>query len=439
MQATATTRTEEEWNEGELALFTHLGRLGPNACLGDLPAHDFAVEASTPSQVVADEFKRRPQLPAVVVELPESEPQLISQQMFYKLLSRPFGIEVFLRRPIRSMLKAVDFPTFRLEPTCPVAAAAQQALARPTRCVYEPVLVQEPAGAARSVDVHVLLLAQSQLLKVAQLALVQSDKLASLGQLAAGVAHEINNPLAFALNNVQVLRRDLKAAMAILEVYRRARPRLRQTDPELAAEAARQEEEWDLDYILQHFDQQFEKGVQGLNRVRDIVQNLRDFVRLDEAEFSEADLNGALRSALEIINHEVKKKSVGVELQLSVLPPVLCHPRKLNQVFLNLLMNAVQSCAAAGGRVLVRTRPEAGAVLIEVEDNGCGIPPEHLPRIFDPFFTTKPVGQGTGLGLSVSFGIIRDHGGSITVDSQVGRGSVFRVRLPVRSAGSGAC
>jgi signal transduction histidine kinase len=103
----------------------------------------------------------------------------------------------------------------------------------------------------------------------------------------------------------------------------------------------------------------------------------------------------------------------------------------VNQVFLNLLLNAVQSCADAGGRIVVRTHLDAEAAVVEIEDNGCGIEPAHVPRVFDPFFTTKPVGQGTGLGLSVSYSIVRDHGGAITVDSQVGRGSVFRVRLPL--------
>jgi signal transduction histidine kinase len=169
--------------------------------------------------------------------------------------------------------------------------------------------------------------------------------------------------------------------------------------------------------------------------VRDIVRNLRDFARLDEADFKEADLNAGLEATVEILRHEIHKNELHLEMDCSPLPPVLCHPLKINQVFLNLLANAVQACER-GGRIVLRTRPEPGGVRVEVEDNGSGIKPEHMRRLFEPFFTTKPVGQGTGLGLSVSYGIVRDHGGSITVDSQPGQGSIFRVRLPLVPPGA---
>jgi signal transduction histidine kinase len=163
--------------------------------------------------------------------------------------------------------------------------------------------------------------------------------------------------------------------------------------------------------------------------VRDIVGNLRDFAQLDEAEFKEVDLNMALRSTVEIARHELKKKDIRLETSFQELPPVLCHPSKINQVFLNLLINAVQACQP-GGVITLRTRAAPGeAVEVEVEDNGCGISADHLPHLFEPFFTTKPVGQGMGLGLSVSYGIIRDHSGTIEVESTPGRGTLFRVRL----------
>jgi signal transduction histidine kinase len=297
----------------------------------------------------------------------------------------------------------------------------------------EELRVRVRAG-ERIVQLEQTLVEQNRALRDAQAALIQSEKLASLGQLAAGVAHEINNPISYVANNLAVLRRDVPAVMRVLDKYREGRASLERAAPELAAEAARMEEEIDLSYIQENLDRQLDKSLEGLGRVRDIVTNLRDFARLDEAEFKEADLNTALDSTIEILRHEIKQKEIRLERRYQELPLITCHPGKINQVFLNLLVNAVQACEP-GGVVQVRSDRSPAGVLIEVEDNGSGIRPEHLPHIFDPFFTTKPVGQGTGLGLSVSYGIIRDHGGEIEVDSAPGRGSVFRVRLPLRPPG----
>lgn len=285
----------------------------------------------------------------------------------------------------------------------------------------------------RVVRLEQTLAEQNRALREAQAALVQSEKLASLGQLAAGMAHEVNNPLAYVVNNLAVLRRDVTAALDLLARYRAARPSLAQVEPAVASELARLEHETGMAETEASVPRLFDRSLEGLKRVRDIVRNLQDFARLGAADFQEADLNEGVLSTLEIVRYEVKKKALQVETQLGDLPPVLCHAGKVNQVFLNLLMNAIHACAA-GGRIEVRTRREERrpGVVIEVIDNGCGIPPEHMPRLFDPFFTTKPIGQGTGLGLAVSYGIVRDHGGSIDVESEPGHGSLFRVHLPLQ-------
>ena len=275
-----------------------------------------------------------------------------------------------------------------------------------------------------------------------KVALIETEKLASLGRLAAGVAHEINNPLAFVVNNLAVLRRDVLDAMRVLDKYREGGDCLARAEPGLAAEAARLEEEIDLPYLRGNLPQLFESSAEGLRRVRAIVQNLRDFARLDEAEFKEVDVNAALRSTLEALRHESYKKAIRVETAFQELPPVTCHAGKINQTFLNILLNAIQA-SEREGQIEVRTRPDGeAAVLVEIEDHGSGIRPEDLPHIFEPFFTTKPVGAGTGLGLSVSYGIVRDQGGTIEVESVVGRGSLFRIRLPRHppeaDAGSGS-
>jgi signal transduction histidine kinase len=262
-----------------------------------------------------------------------------------------------------------------------------------------------------------------------------AERLAAVGTLAAGVAHEINNPIAFVINNMAVLRRDVEGLLDVLDRYGEARESLAQSEPALAAEVARLQEEMDLPYFRENHGRMFDSSADGLRRIRTIVQNLRDFARLDEAEYKEVDLNAALRSTLEALGHELNQKALRVETSLEAIPPLPCHPGKINQLFFHILQNAIQA-SEREGLIEVRTRPDGGdAVLIEIEDHGTGIRPEHVPHIFEPFFTTKPVGGGAGLGLSVSYGIVRDHGGSLEVKSTVGEGSLFRIRLPVAPAG----
>ncbi len=271
-----------------------------------------------------------------------------------------------------------------------------------------------------------------QNLRETQSALIQTEQLASLGRLAAGVAHEINNPISYVINNLSVLRRDVQSALDVLVKYSEAREALSRSEPELAAELARMEEEMDLAYLRENLGRMFTSSADGLQRIRAIVQNLRDFARLDEAEFKEVDLNTALESTIEALNHELNQNAVRVTTDLQPLPQVGCRAGKINQVFLNVLLNAIQA-SEREGTIEVRTRNDQEThVLVEVEDQGGGIRPEHLPHIFEPFFTTKPVGKGTGLGLSVSYGIIRDHKGSLDVESTVDQGSLFRIRLPVQ-------
>jgi signal transduction histidine kinase len=282
----------------------------------------------------------------------------------------------------------------------------------------------------RIIQLEQTLARQNQELRETQAALIQSEKLASLGQLAAGMAHEINNPLAYVMNNLAVLRRDMQAAMEVLNTYRKGCENLASLAQDLVAEAARMEEAIDLPYIQKNFGRDFEASLQGLQRVCDIVSNLRDFARLDEADFKAVDLNVALTSTLEMARYEIRQKDIQVDAQFQTLPLVHCHPSKLNQVFLNLLMNAVQA-SPPGAVITLRTQaPSEEIVEVEVEDQGHGISAAHMPHLFEPFFTTKPVGQGMGLGLSVSYGIIRDHGGTIEVNSTLGQGARFRVRIP---------
>ncbi len=269
-------------------------------------------------------------------------------------------------------------------------------------------------------------------LKKFQSHLVQSEKLAGLGQMVAGVAHEINNPLSFVGNNVAVLQRDLGEMIATLAAYREGEEALESVRPDLVEQVREIRDRVDLDYSLENLPRLLARTRDGLGRIQQIVKDLRIFARLDEGALNEVDLNEGVTSTISIIQGHAKKKQVEVVVDLGGLPSVTCFAAKINQVIMNLVMNAIDACDE-GGTVSVRTRPDDDGVRIDVSDTGCGIDPMICERIFDPFFTTKPVGVGTGLGLSISYGIVKDHGGTIEVESEPGEGARFTVRLPARA------
>jgi signal transduction histidine kinase len=265
-------------------------------------------------------------------------------------------------------------------------------------------------------------------LKNAQLQMVQTEKLAGLGQMVAGIAHEINNPLAFVINNVAVLQRYFGGIFSVLDVYKEAEAAV-EGRAELLKHIRELSEQMDLKYTLDNTQDILLRSREGLQRIQHIVKDLRDFARLDESDLSDVDINVGVESTARIIRTRALDKQVKIELELKPLPLVSCYPAKINQVVMNLLSNAIDA-SRPGADVILRTRPATGGVEIEVIDAGTGIEPAIRDRIFDPFFTTKPVGQGTGLGLSISYGIIREHGGTIEVNSTPGTGSRFVVRIP---------
>jgi two-component system NtrC family sensor kinase len=268
--------------------------------------------------------------------------------------------------------------------------------------------------------------------------LVQNEKLASIGLLSAGVAHEINNPLAFVANNLAVLERDNKGLMQVLTVYENLLPKLAQVAPEEAAQAAELAEQIDLPYIRENLGRLLTRTRDGVDRVTRIVQSLRGLARTDSPRRQETNLADLVDNSLEIIRGRLKRNSVEVRTCYDPNSKLYCVQTQINQVILNLLVNAQQAIEAAdrpdGGRLTVSTKRLADEMMIEVSDTGCGIDPADLPKVFDPFFTTKDVGEGTGLGLSIAHNIIRGHGGRIEVDSKAGAGTTFRVYLPLESA-----
>jgi two-component system NtrC family sensor kinase len=266
---------------------------------------------------------------------------------------------------------------------------------------------------------------------------VQSEKLASLGMLSAGIAHEINNPLAYIATNLAVLERDSGFLLKLLALYEQSGDRFATAQSELQGQIDRLAEEFDLNYVRENMGPIVQRTRQGVKRVADIVQSLRGFVRLDSAVDEQADVNEAIVAALEMLRGRLDRYRIMVEEHKGELPLVAGSPAALNQVFLNLLVNsmqAIETTRRGDGRITITSEEKCGEVFVEIRDNGCGIPEEHLPRIFTPFFTTKGVGDGTGLGLSITLGIVQDHGGRLQVESVAGEGTCVRVILPVARA-----
>lgn len=371
---------------------------------------------------------------------------LVSRSALQDIFMQRFGRDLWGRRPVADVMHAA----LVVSVTTSLEDAARQITAQLQSPIRDDFILVDAQGAYLGLGTVLDLLKAMEHrigqrnrvlrkalvdLKESQAQLVQSEKMASLGQMVAGVAHELNTPLGYVQNNLQLLEGlnapllqlvDAQAALAdclsdpacdearLAEAFAQAEQVRAEAAPELLAD--------DLQQL-------FADTRYGLQQIGELVRGLKDFARLDRAVSEEVDLNECVRSALLIARNSIKERAE-VQLQLGELPRIACMPSQINQVLLNLLTNAAQAMSEFG-RIQVKSWSEGEQVLLSVQDNGCGMPAEMLERIFDPFYTTKPVGQGTGLGLSISFKIIQDHGGSIRVASEPGRGTRFLIRLPI--------
>lgn len=274
-------------------------------------------------------------------------------------------------------------------------------------------------------------------LRSTQSQLIQSEKMASLGQMVAGVAHEVNTPLGFVKNNIEVIQRNQAIVKRAMTEYKALQTLLESGEPDAldtleaqvlkVRDATEMLEQYNLlDKTVQILDE----TMMGIGRIQELIMNLKNFSRLDEAAMKNANLNEGIDSALTIAQNVTKHK---LEIVCNYAKTVVaeCYPAQLNQVFLNLITNAAQAVEPKG-TLTITTAIENGEAILKFADTGKGIKPENLKKIFEPFFTTKPVGQGTGLGLSIAYKIVEKHRGTINVRSEVGKGTEFDIRIPVK-------
>jgi len=271
-------------------------------------------------------------------------------------------------------------------------------------------------------------------LKDARNQLLQSEKLAAIGQLAAGVAHEINNPIGYISSNMRTLEGYVDNLITVIQAYEGAEDAL-QEQTELLQSIRSVKEKMDLVYTKEDSVSLLHESQEGIERVKKIVQDLKDFSRTGETAWQWADLHQGLDSTLNIVNNEIKYKAEVIK-DYSALPEVECVPSQLNQVFMNMLVNAAHAIEEHGTITIRTSQMDEEWISIEISDTGKGIEKAHIHKLFDPFFTTKPVGKGTGLGLSLAHGIVKKHGGRIEVESEPGKGTTFRVVIPVKHTDS---
>ncbi len=264
-------------------------------------------------------------------------------------------------------------------------------------------------------------------LQKTQSQLIQAEKMSGLGQMMAGIAHEVNNPLNFINGNLSHINNYVKDLISLLSLYQKNFP---QASPEIINYM----EEIDLEFLLEDLPSLISSVEMGGHRIRDIILSLRNFSRLDEAEQKDVDLHEGIESTLLILNHKLKH-NIEVVRDYESLPKILCYPAQLNQVFMNIISNAADELLETDIRykqIAIQTSvDDLNSVCIRIQDNGKGIPPEIQDKIFTPFFTTKPIGKGTGLGLSISYQIIEKHHGKIEVISEVGKGTEFTIKIPL--------
>ena len=461
--------------------------LGLRSTLEELTLYNFLLESECLGGEVAKIFQANPLLPGIIITEKGKFTGMISRRRFFEHMSRPYSLELFSQQPLFILYRFTKTDILVLDRKTSIMKAVRQSLERSPELIHEPIVVQVEPDNYQLLDVHQLLLSQLQIhelstvamresqaqlryqaqqlelalleLQRTQTQLIQTEKMSSLGQLVAGVAHEINNPIGFIYSNLHHAKEYTEKLIRMLYLYQ-------QHCPESIASIEAESENIELDYLLEDLPKVFNSMQQGAERVRDIVLSLRNFCRLDEAQMKQVNIHDGINNTIMLLQSQLKEKpgqeAIAIHKEYSDLPLVQCYPGQLNQVFMNILVNAIyallewnkhenvdgkslnnsqageknDSLANSRQMPAIRIRTElieGKKVIIRIYDNGPGMTEDIRKRLFDPFFTTKPVGQGTGLGLSISYEIVvNQHGGELKCLSEPGKGTEFAIEIPLQ-------
>lgn len=416
--------------------------------LQELSLYDFQIECSHPGHEVAQTFQANPLIPGVILTEQGQFAGMISRRRFLEQMSRPYGLELFLKRPLSSLYRFTNTAVLRLNGETPIVDAARRSLERPAEMLYEPVVVELGASTYRLLDVHQLLVAQSKIQELTtqllnqqtQAQLIQTEKMASLGQMVASVAHEIKNPVGCITCNFEFLANYCQKLINILSVYEAE-------ITEIPDNLNRLKQDSDFDFIREDLPKILKSMAAGSERLTKIVGGLQYFSHLDEAKRQPADIHEGIESTLIILNNRLQKSGIKVIKNYGYLPPINCYSGQLSQVFMNIISNAIDALTDKLSEPAVDNttwepqieistemieRSKADWVLVRISDNGSGMSVEIQKRIFELFFTTKSVGKGTGLGLTISHQIVaQKHGGELLMRSQPEIGTEFTILLPL--------
>jgi two-component system, NtrC family, sensor kinase len=432
-------------------------QLSLESTLADLILYDYQIEARCLGIEARQTFLENPLLPGVILMDAGQLLGMVSQRRFLELMSRRYGPELFLNRSLRIVHEFAHTRNLVLPSSTPILSAVQYSLQRSPETLYEPIVVQLEPQIYRLLDIHHLLLAHARIHELTtqllheqtQAKLIQTEKMATLGQMVAGVAHEILNPVNFISGNIDYLSNYGQDLLSLLRTYEAELPN--------STPIADLKEDLDFDFLLKDFPQVVSSIKLGTERLRKIVDTLRNFSHVDEAHKRLTNLHGCLDDTLLILQNRLKYE-ITVVKDYGNIPEISCYSGQLSQVFTNLISNAIdalietkpetdlatkQKAAQAAWQPRIEVRTEICTkvdlygkaqdwIAVLIIDNGAGIPYEVQKRIFETFFTTKPVGKGTGLGLAISHQIVTEkHQGQLSFRSHPGQGTTFEVLLPI--------